>query len=69
MLFGGYHGTWITAAQAQALTLDNRSLAAVGAGVGAGVVIVLPADCCGLIETANAVRYLALSPRASAAHA
>jgi NADH:ubiquinone oxidoreductase subunit F (NADH-binding) len=60
VLFGGYHGTWITAAQAQALTLDNRSLAGVGAGVGAGVVIVLPADRCGLIETANAVRYLAL---------
>jgi NADH:ubiquinone oxidoreductase subunit F (NADH-binding) len=60
VLFGGYHGTWITAAQAQVLTLDNRSLAAVGAGVGAGVVIVLPAERCGLIETANAVRYLAL---------
>jgi NADH:ubiquinone oxidoreductase subunit F (NADH-binding) len=60
VLIGGYHGTWLPAAQALALTMDNRSLAPVGAQVGAGIVISLPADRCGLVETANAVRYLAL---------
>jgi len=60
VLIGGYHGTWLPAAKALALTMDNRSLAQVGARVGAGIVISLPADRCGLVETANAVRYLAL---------
>jgi len=60
VLVGGYHGTWISGQQAAALTLDNASLEAAGARVGAGIVITLPADRCGLIETANAVRYLAL---------
>ncbi len=60
VLIGGYHGTWLTGAQALELTLDNRSLARMQARVGAGIVIALPADRCGLIETARAVRYLAL---------
>jgi NADH:ubiquinone oxidoreductase subunit F (NADH-binding) len=60
VLIGGYHGTWLTGAQALQLTLDNRSLAQVQARVGAGIVIALPADRCGLVETARAVRYLAL---------
>jgi NADH:ubiquinone oxidoreductase subunit F (NADH-binding) len=60
VLIGGYHGTWVTGAQALELTMDNRSLAQVAARVGAGIVIALPADRCGLVETARAVRYLAL---------
>jgi NADH:ubiquinone oxidoreductase subunit F (NADH-binding) len=60
VLIGGYHGTWLPAARAAALTLDNASLASVGARVGAGILITLPAERCGLVETANAVRYLAL---------
>ena len=60
VLIGGYHGTWVTGAQALGLTLDNRSLARVEARVGAGIVIALPVGRCGLIETARAVRYLAL---------
>ena len=60
VLIGGYHGTWLTAGQARDLTLDNRSLAQAGARVGAGIVITLPPDRCGLVETANVVRYLAL---------
>jgi NADH:ubiquinone oxidoreductase subunit F (NADH-binding) len=60
VLVGGYHGTWLTGAQALELTLDNRSLARAEARVGAGIVIALPADRCGLVETARAVRYLAL---------
>jgi NADH:ubiquinone oxidoreductase subunit F (NADH-binding) len=60
VLLGGYHGMWLPAARAAALTLDNRSLEPAGARVGAGIVISLPGDRCGLVETARVVRYLAL---------
>jgi len=60
VLVGGYHGTWLTGSQAGALTLDNRSLAEAQARVGAGIIITLPPDRCGLVETARVVRYLAL---------
>ena len=60
VLIGGYHGTWLTGSEASKLTLDNRSLSQVQARVGAGIVITLPPDRCGLVETANVVRYLAL---------
>jgi NADH:ubiquinone oxidoreductase subunit F (NADH-binding) len=60
VLIGGYHGTWVSAAQAARLRLDNQSLKTVGAIVGAGILLALPADRCGLIETARGVRYLAL---------
>jgi NADH:ubiquinone oxidoreductase subunit F (NADH-binding) len=60
VLLGGYHGTWLSESQARQLTLDNRSLAEAQAKVGAGIVITLPPDRCGLVETARVVRYLAL---------
>jgi NADH:ubiquinone oxidoreductase subunit F (NADH-binding) len=60
VLLGGFHGTWLTGAQAGKLTMDNRSLAAAQARVGAGIVITLPPGRCGLAETARVVRYLAL---------
>jgi NADH:ubiquinone oxidoreductase subunit F (NADH-binding) len=60
VLIGGYHGTWVPIAEAARLTLDNYSLGAVDARVGAGVLVTLPADRCGLAETARTVRYLAL---------
>ncbi len=60
VLIGGYHGTWLPVAQAVQLTLDNHALQAAGARVGAGIVITLPPDSCGIAETARVVRYLAL---------
>lgn len=60
LLVGGYHGTWVPAAKAARLRLDNESLNTAGASVGAGVLAALPGDRCGLIETARVVRYLAL---------
>jgi NADH:ubiquinone oxidoreductase subunit F (NADH-binding) len=60
VLIGGYHGSWAPAAEAVRLTLDNQALDAVGARVGAGVLVTLPPDRCGLAETARTVRYLAL---------
>lgn len=60
VLVGGYHGTWIPAARAARLTLENATLRRVGASVGAGVVAALPAGRCGLAETARVASYLAL---------
>ncbi|MGH3245135.1 MAG: NADH-ubiquinone oxidoreductase-F iron-sulfur binding region domain-containing protein [Trebonia sp.] len=60
VLIGGYHGTWLSGGEALTLTMDNRSLARARARVGAGIVITLPPDRCGLVETASVVRYLAL---------
>jgi NADH:ubiquinone oxidoreductase subunit F (NADH-binding) len=57
-LVGGYHGTWIPATDPW-LTLDNAALRGPGAAVGAGVVAALPADRCGVAETARVVGYLA----------
>ena len=59
VLVGGYHGTWLTTAAAQEVTLERESLATVGASLGAGVLAALPADRCGLRETARVVGYLA----------
>jgi NADH:ubiquinone oxidoreductase subunit F (NADH-binding) len=60
VLVGGYHGAWIPAAQASALRLSNAMLRPLGAFTGAGVLAALPADRCGLVETARVARYLAL---------
>ncbi|MFE0520507.1 NADH-ubiquinone oxidoreductase-F iron-sulfur binding region domain-containing protein [Streptomyces sp. NPDC058954] len=53
VLLGGYHGTWIPAAQAAGLLLDASTM-------GAGVLAALPASRCGVAETARVLRYLAL---------
>ena len=59
VLIGGFHGSWVPLPQAAALTLDNQALKAHGAALGAGVIAALPADRCGLVETARVTRYLA----------
>jgi NADH:ubiquinone oxidoreductase subunit F (NADH-binding) len=60
VLAGGYHGGWLPAATARQLRLCNADLRPAGAFVGAGVLAALPADRCGLVETASVTRYLAL---------
>ncbi len=60
VLAGGYHGGWLPAATAGRLRLCNADLWPAGAFVGAGVLAALPADRCGLVETASVARYLAL---------
>ena len=60
VLAGGYHGGWLSAAQASTLGLSNTYLKPAGAFVGAGVLAALPAARCGLAETASVARYLAL---------
>jgi NADH:ubiquinone oxidoreductase subunit F (NADH-binding) len=59
VLIGGYHGTWVRGSEVDSIDLSRASLAAHGARVGAGVVIVLPDHACGLIESARVIRYLA----------
>jgi NADH:ubiquinone oxidoreductase subunit F (NADH-binding) len=60
VLVGGYHGAWLCGEQARRLTLSNADLRPLGAAVGAGVLAALPADRCGVVESARVVRYLAL---------
>jgi NADH:ubiquinone oxidoreductase subunit F (NADH-binding) len=57
-LVGGYHGSWLPAGGA-GLTLDNACLRPLGGAVGAGVLAALPADHCGVAETARVAGYLA----------
>jgi NADH:ubiquinone oxidoreductase subunit F (NADH-binding) len=57
-LVGGYHGTWLPGTATARLA--NADLRRAGGALGAGVVIALPADRCGLVETARVGRYLAL---------
>jgi len=58
-LVGGYFGTWLPARLAWSTPLSQAGLARLGGLLGTGVVIVLPVDACGLVETARLVGYLA----------
>jgi len=59
LLIGGYFGTWLDPATAGALPFSAAGLLAAGGSPGAGLVAALPADACGLTETARVARYLA----------
>jgi NADH:ubiquinone oxidoreductase subunit F (NADH-binding) len=59
LLIGGYFGRWADAAAAAAAPFSTAGLAPLGASVGAGLIAALPANACGLTETARVARYLA----------
>jgi NADH:ubiquinone oxidoreductase subunit F (NADH-binding) len=59
VLVGGYFGAWLPAGVAWRVPMCHAALKEAGGAMGAGVVIVLPASCCGLVETARVARYLA----------
>jgi len=58
VLLGGYSGHW-AGPDALARPFSAAGLARLGASVGAGLIVALPADVCGLAETARVARYLA----------
>lgn len=60
VLSGGYHGGWLSVSDARRLALSNADLRPAGAIAGAGVLAALPTSHCGLAETANVARSLAL---------
>jgi NADH:ubiquinone oxidoreductase subunit F (NADH-binding) len=57
VLVGGYHGGWVPADLA--LAVSREAMAPFGASPGAGVVVALSAETCGLRETARIAGYLA----------
>jgi NADH:ubiquinone oxidoreductase subunit F (NADH-binding) len=59
LLIGGYFGTWADLAVAGPLPFSAEGLSAVAGSPGAGLVAALPADVCGVAETARVARYLA----------
>lgn len=59
LLLGGYFGNWVGVEAAATRPFSSAALAALGAGPGAGLIAALPGDACGLVETAQVVRYLA----------
>jgi NADH:ubiquinone oxidoreductase subunit F (NADH-binding) len=61
VLLGGYGGAWLPWAEAADLPVDEPTLRAAGASMGAGVVAPLPAGACGLVETASVFAFLAAS--------
>ncbi|MGF1432407.1 NADH-ubiquinone oxidoreductase-F iron-sulfur binding region domain-containing protein [Kitasatospora sp. LaBMicrA B282] len=59
LLVGGFFGSWLPAEQALRVPFAKPALAELGAGPGAGVLVALPAQACGLAETARVLRFLA----------
>jgi len=58
ILLGGYGGGWVPTAEALAMPLTEEAARAQGSSIGAGVVILLPAEVCPLREVSRVVRYL-----------
>ncbi|MEN3362049.1 MAG: hypothetical protein V7637_6031, partial [Mycobacteriales bacterium] len=59
VLVGGYFGGWLQVDEALPVPLSHAGLRAVGLGLGAGILVALPAGACGLAETARVAWYLA----------
>ncbi len=59
VLIGGYFGSWVSATEAPRLLLSRGELAPYGASLGAGVIVALSAESCGVAETARVAAYLA----------
>jgi len=58
VLLGGYGGTWLSGQNLDA-PYDNTFLSAYGASTGAGVMVVLGREGCGLVETTRIVKWMA----------
>ncbi len=58
-LVGGYAGSWVAGEALNGVALSNEHLAAHGASLGAGVVLLLSEHACPVAETARVARWLA----------
>ena len=58
-LVGGYFGGWVPWETARSLVLDAAWLRARGRSLGCGIINLLPARSCGVVETARIMQYLA----------
>jgi NADH:ubiquinone oxidoreductase subunit F (NADH-binding) len=59
VLVGGYAGGWLPWPYAARVPLTTQGLRAAGGSLGAGLLAVLPAGRCGLVETAHLAGWLA----------
>ena len=59
VLVGGYFGTWVPVPEALGIPLSHDPAGGIGATLGAGALVALPASACGWAETARVLRYLA----------
>lgn len=58
LLIGGYGGAWLGGEHLDA-AFCNEALGPLGASVGAGILVVVPKDACGLTETHRIVEWMA----------
>jgi NADH:ubiquinone oxidoreductase subunit F (NADH-binding) len=58
VLLGGYGGTWVPIGEALGLPIVHRASEG-RPSIGPGIVVALPAEACGLAETARVARYMA----------
>ncbi|MGH9120801.1 MAG: NADH-ubiquinone oxidoreductase-F iron-sulfur binding region domain-containing protein, partial [Acidimicrobiales bacterium] len=58
-LIGGYGGAWLPAETVRNAPLCESALRGLGGTMGAAVILALPADACGITETARIASYLA----------
>lgn len=58
VLVGGYGGSWLHSRDLDT-PFDNASLSSLGASVGAGVIVVLAHETCGIVETQRVVKWMA----------
>ena len=59
LLVGGYGASWLSWADASGALVSRASMAAVGADLGAGLLLALPAERCPVAETERLVGWLA----------
>ncbi len=59
ILVGGYFGTWHRLSEIEGLPLAAAALRGIGAAPGAGVLLALPPDACGLTETSRVLTWMA----------
>jgi len=59
VLVGGYFGTWVSMPDGWGMPLSHDRTGPQGTSLGGGGIVALPAESCGLAETARVVRYLA----------